>query len=87
VSGFPPEALRAGRMSKECIEKRTVEPQNVECRMSKECILPVVSLCVERSILLKRKQRMTEGKEEKTYDLEERLIDKDFIIDSHFHLL
>ena len=24
-----------------------------ECRMSKECILPVVSFCVERSILLK----------------------------------
>jgi hypothetical protein len=46
--------------------------------MSKEGIL---------SILLKRKQRMTEGKEEKTYDFEERLIDKDFIIDSHFHLL
>ena len=30
---------------------------------------------------------MTEEIEDKTYDLEERLIDKEFIIDSHFELL
>ena len=30
---------------------------------------------------------MTEEKEDKNYDLEERLIEKDFIIDSHFQLL
>jgi hypothetical protein len=29
---------------------------NNECRMSKGCILPVVSLCVERSILKKTEQ-------------------------------
>ena len=32
---------------------------NVEYRMSKECILPVVSLCVERSILKKTEQSET----------------------------
>ena len=30
---------------------------------------------------------MTEEKEDKTYDLEERLIDKNFKTDSHFQLL
>jgi len=30
---------------------------------------------------------MTEEKEDKNYDLEERITDKDFIIDSHFQLL
>jgi hypothetical protein len=30
---------------------------------------------------------MTEEKEDKNYDLEERLIDKNSIIDSHFQLL
>jgi len=30
---------------------------------------------------------MTEEKEDQNYDLEERLMNKDFIIDSHFQLL
>ena len=45
----PPLAKKtASQIEKETLEKRI---SNNECRMSKECILPVVSFCVERSIL------------------------------------
>ena len=62
-----------------CKDSKKSEPQNegktnrrmsnVECRMSKVGILSI--LLKNR---LKRKRRMTEEKEDKTYDLEERLI-------------
>jgi hypothetical protein len=48
-SSAPPLAKKtAGLIKKETLKKRI---SNNECRMSKECILPVVSFCVERSIL------------------------------------
>jgi hypothetical protein len=88
------------RMSKEGSKKRTAEPKNIECRRNVFCLFykkrlgkptspnwlrrpgakppfHISELIFEKRF--KRKQKMTEEKEDKTYDLEDRLIG--------FHLL
>jgi hypothetical protein len=47
-SAQPPAKKTADQIEKETLKKRI---SNDECRMSKECILPVVSFCVERPVV------------------------------------